>query len=193
MSLLRTTPSTTDPHWGRNAGQAIDSCTDWLASKLAWIPITMAMLTVVVVALRYLLGVGFIAGQEGVIYLHSTLFMLGASCAMRFDEHVRVDIFYRHWGQKGRAWVNALGHIVFTLPLCALIGVSSFDYVTEAWFSLEGSAEPGGLPAVFLLKTLIPVMALLLSLQAFAEIIRSIQPLLMPVQPADQKTGKAHG
>lgn len=153
----------------------------------------MAMLTVVVVALRYVLGMGFIAGQEGVIYLHSTLFMLGASCAMRFDEHVRVDIFYRHWGLRRRAWVNALGQIVFTLPLCVLIGTSSFGYVTEAWLSLEGSAEPGGLPAVFLLKTLIPVMALLLGMQAIAEIIRSIQQLLVPVQPADHKTGKDHG
>jgi TRAP-type mannitol/chloroaromatic compound transport system permease small subunit len=67
------------------------------------------------------------------------------------------------------------------------------SYVTEAWFSLEGSPEPGGLPAVFLLKTLIPVMALLLGLQAIAEIIRSIQQLLVPVQPADHKTGKDHG
>ncbi len=193
MSLRPTVPSDTEPHAGIRIGQAIDAGAQWLASKLAWIPLMMAILTAIVVALRYLFGVGFIAGQEGVIYLHSTLFMLGASCAMRFDEHVRVDIFYRHWGQNARAWVNALGQIVFTLPLCALIGISSLGYVTEAWSSLERSPEPGGLPAVFLLKSLIPAMAVLLALQASAEIIRAAKQLLALAQPRQQKTEANHG
>jgi len=160
----------------------IDHSSRLLGRLLAWLPLVMALLTVGVVVLRYGFGVGAIAAQEGVIYLHSALFMLGASCTLLADEHVRVDVFYRQFGPRARAWVNALGHTVFTLPLCALIGASSFDYVHESWLIRESSPEPGGIPAVFLLKTLIPVMAGLLALQALAEIVRSV--ILLTREPA---------
>jgi len=155
----------------------IDRSMSKLSATLAWLPLAMAALTVLVVTLRYGFGVGAIAAQEGVIYLHSTLFMLGASCTLSADSHVRVDVFYRHFSPRAKAWVNALGHIIFTLPLCVLITLSSADYVGESWLTQETSAEPGGIPAVFLLKTLIPVMACLLALQALAEILRSLGTL----------------
>ncbi|MCB1732660.1 MAG: TRAP transporter small permease subunit, partial [Halieaceae bacterium] len=87
--------------------------------------------------------------------------------------HVRVDIFYRSFSERGRAWVNSLGGIVFLMPLCAFIGVSSWNYVTESWAILETSPEPGGIPAVFLLKSLLPLMAVNLFLQGLAETLRS--------------------
>lgn len=155
----------------------LDRLSTVIAGLLAWLPLAMAVLTVIVVMLRYGFGIGAIAAQESVIYLHSALFMLGASCTLGADEHVRVDVFYRNFSTRGRAWVNALGHTVFTLPLCALIGLTSAGYVGESWSSFEVSPEPGGIPAVFLLKTLIPVMAVLLALQAISEILKSLSAL----------------
>jgi len=46
--------------------------------------------------------------------------------------------------------------------------------VTDSWSAREASPEPGGLPFVYLLKTLIPAMALLLALQALAQIARAL-------------------
>lgn len=157
---------------------AIDKGNLALSKALSWLPLGMAMLTGLVVALRYGWGIGFIAAQEGVMYLHSALFMLGASCALRADEHVRVDIFYRNWPLRGKTWINGLGQLLFTLPVCGLVVVSSIDYVAEAWSSLEVSPEPGGLPAVFLLKTLIPLMAITLAIQSLAELARALIDLL---------------
>lgn len=137
----------------------------------------MALTTVVIVVLRYGFSIGAIGAQESVLYMHSALFMLGAAWALQRDEHVRVDIFYRRMGVRGKAWVNALGHVLFTLPFCAVVLATSVDYVADAWRIREGSPEPGGLPAVFLLKTLIPLMALLLALQALAEILKALAAL----------------
>jgi TRAP-type mannitol/chloroaromatic compound transport system permease small subunit len=39
---------------------------------------------------------------------------------------------------------------------------------------LEASGAPGGLPGVFLLKTLIPVMAVLLLLQGLSESLKAL-------------------
>ena len=59
------------------------------------------------------------------------------------------------------------------LPFAAFVVWISFDYVTNSWQVLEKSREAGGLPFVYLLKTLIPIMALLFLLQAVSECVRA--------------------
>ena len=151
----------------------IDIFTDRCGRLLAWLVLAMALLTTIVVVLRYGFNTGSIMAQEAVTYMHGCLFMLGAAYALKSGAHVRVDIFYRNFSERGRAWVNSLGGIVFLMPLCAFIGVSSWSYVTESWAILETSPEPGGIPAVFLLKSLLPLMAVNLFLQGLAETLRS--------------------
>ncbi len=150
----------------------IDSFTDRSGRLLAWLALAMALATAFVVVMRYGFNLGSIMTQEAVTYMHACLFMLGAAYALKSGAHVRVDIFYRNFSPRTRAWIDSLGGIVFLLPLCAFILVSSWDYVAESWAIRETSAEPGGIPAVFLLKSLIPLMALNLFLQGLAETLR---------------------
>lgn len=161
----------------RRLVSAIDTFTEWTGKIIAWLAAAMAVLTTVVVVMRYGFSTGSIAGQEAVTYLHATLFMLGAAYALKTDAHVRVDIFYRRFSPTAQAWVNALGGIVFLLPLCLLIMMISSDYVRQAWRIREISVDSGGIPAVFLLKSLIPAMALTLLLQGIAEILRNLARL----------------
>ena len=134
----------------------------------------LMMLTLsAVVVLRYGFNIGLIALQELVTYLHATVFMLGVAYTLQQDGHVRVDIFYRNFSPRAKAWVNSLGGIIFLLPLCGYFLVSSWDFVAQSWAIKESSPEPGGLPAVFLLKSLIPLMAISLSLQCVADILRN--------------------
>ncbi|MDZ7783366.1 MAG: TRAP transporter small permease subunit [Halioglobus sp.] len=151
----------------------IDAFTDRCGRLLAWLALAMALLTALIVVLRYGFSIGFVPGQEAVTYMHGTLFLLGAAYALKTGAHVRVDIFYREFSERTRAWVNSLGGIVFLLPLCAFIVASSWDYVAESWSMRESSPEPGGIPAVFLLKTLIPLAAINLALQGIAEVLRN--------------------
>jgi TRAP-type mannitol/chloroaromatic compound transport system permease small subunit len=124
--------------------------------------------------MRYGFGQGSIGAQESVLYLHATLFMLGAAPTLLADKHVRVDVFYRTMSDRHKTWVNTIGHTAFTLPFCAVIFFGSYDYVAESWQTLEGSPDPGGIPAVFLLKTLIPTLAVMLALQAIGQIIKGL-------------------
>ena len=151
----------------------IDAFTDHCGRLLAWLILGMALLTTLVVVLRYGFSIGAILAQESVIYMHGTVFLLGAAYALKTGAHVRVDIFHRNFSVRAKAWIEALGGIVFLLPLCAFILVSSADYVSESWAMQETSAEPGGIPAVFLLKSLIPVMAINLALQGIADVLRN--------------------
>ncbi len=152
---------------------SIDVFTDCTGKLLAWLALGMALTTGGIVILRYGFDIGSILAQEAVIYMHGALFLLGAAYALKQGAHVRVDIFYRGFGLRSRAWVDSLGGIVFLLPLCVFIITSSFDYVSESWSMRESSPEAGGIPAVFLLKTLIPLGAMNLAIQGIAEVLRS--------------------
>ncbi|MED5355186.1 MAG: TRAP transporter small permease subunit [Pseudomonadota bacterium] len=160
-------------YWATLA-QTIDSVSRSVGNAVAFAAIAMALVTTTVVILRYGFGQGAIAAQESVLYLHGALFMLGAAPTLLTDKHVRVDVFYRNFTERQKHWVNTIGHTVFTLPFCTLIVFGSWGYVSESWSIMESSPEPGGIPAVFLLKTLIPAMALLLALQAVSLIIQGL-------------------
>jgi len=151
----------------------IDVFTDRSGRILAWLSLGMALLTALIVILRYGFNVGSITSQEAVIYMHGCLFMLGAAYTLKTDGHVRVDILYRNFSLRTRAWINSLGGIVFLIPLCIFILGVSWNYVLESWAIREVSPEPGGIPAVFLLKSLLPVMAINLLLQGIAETVRN--------------------
>lgn len=153
--------------------QYIDAFTDLSGRVLAWLSLGMALLTATIVVMRYGFNTGSILAQELVIYLHGCLFMLGAAYALKHGAHVRVDIFYRRFGPRAQAWVDSLGGIVFLMPFCIFVGLVSWGYVSESWAIREISPEPGGIPAVFLLKSLIPAMALNLFLQGLAETLRA--------------------
>ena len=156
-----------------NTENSLDKGIAGLGRLVSWCVPTMAFLVLIIVVLRYGFNTGAIGAQEAVQYLHAIIFMLGAAITLGADQHVRVDIFYRQFSSRQKAWVNVIGHIIFTLPLCALIGLDSWDYVADSWSAREASPEPGGLPLVFVLKTLIPAMAILLVLQALSQIHRA--------------------
>lgn len=139
---------------------------DLTGRAVSWLTLIMVALTFAIVILRYGFNLGWIWLQESVTYLHALVFMIAAAWAFQTDDHVRVDIFYRGKPARHRAWVNLLGTLFLLLPLCTFVLVIGWDYVAASWFSMEGSREAGGLPAVFVLKSLILVMPALLLVQA---------------------------
>ena len=155
----------------------IERFIDWSGRTVSWLTLFMVIVTFIVVVLRYVFDIGWIALQESVTYLHARVFLAGASWAMQQEAHVRVDIFYSRFSARTKAWVNLLGSLLLLLPVMVFVVWISWDYVVDSWEVLEGSREAGGLPAVFLLKSLILVMAVMLILQAVVQIARSVQAI----------------
>lgn len=152
----------------------IDGLNEWIGRGVAWCTLAMVLVTFAIVVLRYVFDIGSIAMQESITYFHAAVFMLGAAYALKAEAHVRVDIFYHRWNARRRALVNLAGTLVFLFPVAALLFITSLDYVAASWSVLEASREPGGLPWVYLLKTVIPVTAVLIALQGLALVLRSI-------------------
>ena len=152
----------------------LDAIAEQTGRIVSWLTLAMVFVTVTVVILRYLFDIGSIALQESITYLHAIVFMLGAAYTLKHDGHVRVDIFYQQRNARARAWINLVGTVLLLMPVCVFILVSSLDYVGNSWSIHEGSREAGGLDGVFLLKTVIPLMAILLILQGFSTALRSL-------------------
>lgn len=150
----------------------IDSLTETLGRMVSWLTFAMVIVTVAVVVLRYGFDTGAVQMQESVTYMHALVFMLGIPYALKHAAHVRVDLVYSRVSQRTQQLIDLCGHLLLLAPVAIYVGLSSFDYVAASWRVRESSAEVGGIPAVFLLKSLIPLMAALLLLQGVAEATR---------------------
>jgi len=160
--------------WLEKAISIIDLITESIGRVIAWLTLLMVVVSFAIVVLRYGFNLGWIAMQESVLYFHGIVFMLGAGYTLKHDGHVRVDIFYQKFSLKKKAFVNLFGAIFLLLPVCIAIFYVSFDYVAASWRIMEKSSEAGGLPLVYLNKSLILALSLALPLQGFAEIFRNI-------------------
>ena len=146
-----------------------------LAGRLvSWLVLGMVLLTFAIVIMRYLFDTGWIALQESVSYLHSMVFLIGAAYTLKYNEHVRVDIIYSRLSDRAKAVVELLGHIFILFPVMVFIIYISWPYVEAAWQVQESSREAGGLPGVYLLKSRIPVMAVLLIIQAVSLVLKAL-------------------
>jgi TRAP-type mannitol/chloroaromatic compound transport system permease small subunit len=159
---------------------AIDRANAAIGRAAAFCCLYVVIAEFAVVFMRYALGIGSIKLQESVLYAHAGLFMLAAAWTLQIDGHVRVDIFYTQAGPRIRALIDLVGALVFLLPFAAVLFVISLPYVERSWAFLEGSTEANGLPFVYLLKTLIPVLAILLGLQGSAQAMRAALTLSGP-------------
>ncbi len=152
----------------------INVINEWIGRIISWLIVAMVFITFLNVVMRYGFNFGLIAIQESVIYLHSFAFMLAIAYTYKHNQHVRVDIFYCKYSLTQKAWVDLFGTMLLLLPFCIYLIYASYDYAYNSWQLLEGSREAGGLPLVFILKSLIPMMPLLLLLQGISTVCSSL-------------------
>ncbi|MBV6632765.1 MAG: TRAP transporter small permease subunit [Alphaproteobacteria bacterium] len=176
----------------------IDGMNDRIGRGVSWLMLGMVLMTCFVVVLRYAilanmdpwleaewfaflfggpliwLRENYVKLQESYVWMHGITFMVGAGYTLLHDGHVRVDIFYRGASPKYQAKVNLFGCLFLLIPVLCVIGYYSYPYVADSWEKLEESREAGGLPGLFLLKSMLLVFVALTMMQAISMMARSI-------------------
>lgn len=170
---------------------AIEAVIDLVGRAVSWLSAAVVVLMIVIVALRYGFDRGSVALQEAVLYLHSAVFLLGAAWALKMNAHVRVDIFHQRWSPRGQALADLVGAVCFLLPFCGLLVWLSWDYAASSWAIRESSREPGGLPYVYVMKSLVPAAGVLLIVQGIAQVLRALA--VIGGGSAARRPGDAHG
>ena len=154
--------------------EGLDTINRRVGQGVRWLALLMVLIQFSIVLLRYVFGISYIWLNESVLYLHSALFMLGAGYTLLVDEHVRVDIFYAKAGPRVRALIDLFGHVVLLIPAMVVLLLYSWPSVRNSWAVLEGPVSVGGIPASFLLKSLIPAFCVLILVQGVACLLRDL-------------------
>jgi len=178
----------------------LESISEQSGRLVAWLVLLLVLLTLSVAIPRYLLSNEWFLGlnllsldwsdirsnysqhvnamNDGIQYMHAIIFMFGLSYAMKSGDHVRIDILYRNMSARRQAWVNITGMLLLFYPTFIFILLMSWDYVFNAWGILESSSRPGGLPWLYLLKSMLLIMPVMMILQGTASLLRNLQTLI---------------
>jgi TRAP-type mannitol/chloroaromatic compound transport system permease small subunit len=139
------------------------------------------------VIMRYFFNDVSIGMQELEWHLFGAMFMFGIGYTFKEDGHVRVDVFYDKMSKRSQAWVNIFGAILFALPITLLILYFSIDYTYQAYEMGEGSADPGGLPHRWIIRSVIPISSFFLTLSIAYIVLTEIQNLRTPESKEKQQ------
>jgi len=102
-------------------------------------------------------------------------------------QHVRVDILFEKMTLKTRALIEFCGFYILLLPVCVAVIWRSQSFVSFAWQTLEGSSTGNGIKGLYILKTLLFVMFLLLLIQGLSMALRAVLTLKDKQQISSQK------
>ena len=155
----------------------IDSINDWIGRAISWLLVLMVLNVFFVVVLRYVFGFGAIWMQELYVWSHSIVFLLGAGYTLLHKGHVRIDLIYRTASNKYKSLIDFFGSMFFALPVIYCIFIKSLPMVERSWKVLEKSAEAGGLPGLFLSKTVLLVFSILFGIQFISLALNSVYSL----------------
>lgn len=169
----------------------IDRLNTWVGKLAGYVALLMVIVVTTDVIMRYAFNTTFVAVQELEWHLFGVLFLIGAGYTLLVDGHVRVDVFYQRLSPKGQAWINLLGVLFFLLPGCYLVVDTSIQFFEMALRVNEGSPDPGGLPARYVLKAFIPIGFVLVALQGVSMGIKSF--FIIIGQPYEGSAVKGEG
>jgi len=158
--------------------RVVDSLNEKIGVFVSWLTSALVLVVCYDVFTRYFLKESSVGIQELEWHIFAIVFLIGAGYTLKYDRHVRVDVLYMKFSRKGKAWVNFFGSLIFLIPFCLLGIWSAKIFVINSFIIRESSPDPGGLPARYLLKAVIPIGFLLLMLQGFALAFRSLMELL---------------
>ncbi len=150
--------------------RGLDGLTRAVCAALAAL---LLVLELAVVLLRYGFDTGRLQLQDLAAYAFTALVLLGLPVALAADRHVRVDVFRERQGPRARRASDVAGTLLLLVPAFALTAWYAWPDVAFSWSIREGARETGGLPGVYLLKTLIPLSCALTIVQGLALLLRA--------------------
>ncbi len=152
----------------------IDQISDWIGKQVSWLTTALVILVCFDVITRYTFSDTSAWIMELEWHLFALIFLFGAGFAFRHDKHVRVDLFYARFAARDQALVNIIGALVFLIPWCLILIYQTYNFALVSFKDGETSPDPGGLPALWVIKFCISIGLFFLLLQAISSLCRNL-------------------
>ena len=164
-----------------------DRINEWIGSFIVAPAVFLFILIIFSnVIMRYVFNTSFVFMAELEWHVFAFIFLMGAGFTLLHDGHVRVDIFYSIMDRKKQAYINFFGVLLFLLPSCYLVLTTTIPWVIVSYKIGEISIDPGGIPARFLLKAILPMGYFLMLIQGVSLFIKSLFIILgKPLETID--------
>lgn len=156
----------------QNVSSILSSFIERIGRLSSWLSIALVLMFFLDVLLRYCFNFTLIWIIELEKYVFAFLFLFSLGFALKHNKHVRVDVFYAQFSKVNKNRVDLIGTIIFLIPWCIIVIVTGFKYAALSFKIKESSAQPGGLPALYILKFAIVIGFVLLLMQGIASIMR---------------------
>ncbi len=162
--------------------RVINAVNRLIGNVFAWLSLAIVVVCFAIVVQRYAFSTTKLWMQDLYVWLNGAMFTAVAGFALLRNDHVRVDIFYRPASTERKALVDLIGVVFFLMPFAWVVYAYGWNFVARSWRLYEGSANIGGMPGLFILKSFILVFAFVIVIQGISMLLRSILVL----------TGKQH-
>ena len=154
--------------------KAIDGVSDWTGRFANWLVLIVTVLIMFEVVSRRVFGQPHIWTYEMIVFFYTMHFMLFGAFTLLHRGHVTVDVIYLRFSPKGQAILDVLTYLLFFFPFLIILMLVGIDFAKTSWAIQEVTPAARIVYIVPILKTLIPVTALLLILQGLANFARNI-------------------
>jgi TRAP-type mannitol/chloroaromatic compound transport system permease small subunit len=141
----------------------IDALSTWTGKIFSYLLIPLTLCVVFEVVTRYL-DSPTIWTFETSNFFYGAHFMLVAAYGLLMKSHVSIDLISTKFSAKTQAIVSLFCYATMYLPFIAIFTYYGFAYSYNSW--------------LYPIKTVIPVTAVLLLLQGFSEVIKTIDSLV---------------
>ncbi|SNZ21255.1 TRAP transporter small permease subunit [Cohaesibacter gelatinilyticus] len=165
-----------------------DGLSEFVGRAISWLTLGMIAVLMYEIIMRYFLNSPTIWAHETSTMLYGGFCILAGTYTLRHKGHVRSEVI---WGLMSERMKAAMDAITFGLALIVLTIFLklAIDFAAESWAAKEFSNKSIWQPALYPIKTVIPIAVGLLLLQALAEFVRSILTAL-GVSYVDPRAGE---
>ena len=161
----------------------------WRSLGFPWLALLIVVAEIQIVVARFVFSYEQAFMADLVRFWYGALFLFASSYTLVHEGHVRVDIIYAGFSERGKAWVNSIGSAVLGMPLCWVIltmgmwGKSSV--ISGPVLNFEVTQAGYGLYVKYLLAAFLLVFALSMLVQFASYFMSSVAVLLREpgVQP----------
>ncbi len=149
-----------------------------VAETTAWLNVALIGVILFQVVMRYGFNRGLVPLEELMWHLYAVAFMFGMAYSITNDSHIRVDIVHMSLPRKAQHILEILGILLLLMPFLWILFDHSLDWAWESLRVNESSQNPTGLPYRWVIKSVVPITAVLMFIAALARLIQEVLLLL---------------
>ena len=123
----------------------IDAANELLGRLIMWLVLAAVLISAGNAIVRKAFNIGSNAWLEIQWYLFAGVFMLGVGYVMLKNAHVRIDFISGRLSKRTNAIIDAVGIVVFTIPLSLIMINLGWPLFERAWQTGEMSQNAVGL------------------------------------------------